>query len=82
MPNWVSCDLMINADKGKESEVDRFKKYAKGKNEDLDTDKFIPYPQIWKDMDKKDPNKSFNLGKGKKAEEEKELLVDGLNGID
>lgn len=80
MPNWCSCDLFVRADEPKDYvEINRFKEYAKTKENVLDTEKFIPYPEKFKEIDKKHPNesKSFNL----KAEQ-KELLVDGMNGYD
>mgnify|MGYP006305675569 CR=1 FL=1 len=91
MPNWCECRLEINCRRGLRGkkaklELNKFKAYAitKGKKETnvLDTDKFVPYPDKFKEADKKYPNesKSFNLKKDKP--EDKEFFVDGMNGYD
>jgi hypothetical protein len=84
MPNWCENTLIVT---GKTKEVKRFKEFAysydKDNNTDcvLDHEKFIPYPQKFKDMDKEEAHKSFNLGKDK-DKDESDLMVDGLNGYD
>lgn len=87
MPNWCECDLFIRAKdecKNKELELKKFIMFAIRDDEEhrdvLSTENFIPYPSTFKEMDKKDPNKSFNLNKHGK--DEKHLLVDGMNGYD
>jgi len=50
MPNWVECDLNIN---GNKKDIARFKKFAKGKTEVIDTNKFIPYPKKFREADEK-----------------------------
>jgi len=77
MPNWCYNTLEIEGDK---EELKRFIEFAKTDDNDLDTEKFIPYPQKFKIMDKEDSNKSFNLNRY--DDKDKELLVDGLNGYD
>jgi len=42
MPNWVSCDLKVM---GGKAELEKFKAFAKSKNELIDFNKFIPYPK-------------------------------------
>jgi len=53
MPNHVENTLSIT---GSVEEIDRFKKFARKGKELLATDNFIPYPKIWKQMDKEHPN--------------------------
>lgn len=76
MPNWCYNIMTIRGDK---KELKRFKEFSKTENHTennlLDTNKFIPYPQKFREMDKKDCNNSFNVKK-------KEELVDGMNGYD
>lgn len=52
MPNWCSCDLYVNGDADKVAE---FIEFAKSKTEEgmiLDMDRFIPYPDNFKEMDR------------------------------
>lgn len=48
MPNWCESDLYIKGDKG---EIIRFKEFARDGSNLLSCDKFIPYPQPYKEMD-------------------------------
>ena len=64
MPNWCDCDFSVrlpyeeantekvNKDEGIKA-LKRFQKFATTENSILDADKFIPYPQEFKDLDKK-----------------------------
>lgn len=48
MPNWVSCDLIVN---GNKEELLRFKHNVKSKEKAIDTNKILPYPdkfRFWK----------------------------------
>ena len=64
MPNWCDCDLSVrlpyekaNKEKANKEEgikeLKRFQEFAKTENGILDVDKFIPYPQEFKKLDKK-----------------------------
>ena len=54
MPNWCDCDLSIGAvdeDKKSITELKKFVKFAKSKDNAIDTEKFIPYPKKLRDAD-------------------------------
>lgn len=68
MPNWCYNTLTIKALKKDIPKLDLFILAAVSKNTDdgrpmnqLDFNSFIPYPEEWRELDKKDPNASFNL---------------------
>jgi len=53
MPNWVMCDLVVT---GPRKELDEFKDFIKGTNEEgdekvFDFNKVIPYPEEFKQPD-------------------------------
>lgn len=88
MPNWCECKLTI---KGKEEEVNAFKKFAKGteplydsKKElgVLDMNRFVPYPEEYKKQDKI-ANKVINDWKKLTNEQQKNTpypdIKDGYN---
>jgi hypothetical protein len=91
MPNWTECDLEITATTKKgQVELKRFKEFAssKRKGEDgkdeiqvLDEEKFIPYPQEFRDKDKQAQRYSeLKNKKGKSQIEKKELLALEISG--
>jgi hypothetical protein len=57
VPNWCECDLRIEAkdhkNKGQIKELKAFVKHAKTGKNPLDTEKFIPYPKRFTELDKK-----------------------------
>ena len=58
MPNWCWNSLLVVAEEGKENELILFKEFAKGTHKDgkencLETTKFIPYPPEQKEIDGK-----------------------------
>lgn len=93
MPNWCDCELRVE---GNKLDLKRFKKFAKTGKVDLDTEKFIPYPDKFKQIDKK-AKKGQNKWHKLKPEERKDIeypndsfnlnpekdkdkLIDGMNG--
>jgi len=93
MPNWCSQDLIIT---GPTVELMDFKKFAKSKESVLDTEAFIPYPEKFKEHDKKVKKQMEEYNKLSEEErknkeypkdsfnlddsKDKDLLVDGMSG--
>ena len=79
MPNWCECDLSIRLIGDKEDkqmvEFKKFKDLAETKQgketNALDTEKFIPYPEKFREMDKEAKDRNVN----KKGE----YIKDGFN---
>lgn len=65
MPNWCECklDVILPKNKGAKEELFNFKKFAKTKDSDLDTNKFIPYPKKYSSMDKRSKTIMEKTGK-------------------
>lgn len=66
MPNWCECDLEI---RGNAKRLKEFIKFAKTRGSVLNTNKFIPYPKKFADLDRK----AQKLGKKGK------YIKDGFN---
>lgn len=77
MPNYCEVDLYIN---GKKKEVERFKKFCKGKNGIIDFNNFVPYPKELEEKDKKYWRVSELEKKKRTHKEDKELMLLKLSG--
>lgn len=49
MPNWVDCELNISGDKKR---LQEFRDFANSERKVLDEEKFIPYPERFREMDR------------------------------
>ena len=79
MPNWCDCDLRVYIGQYKQAKKSKllkeFKEFAKTKKKLLDENKFIPYPEKYREMDKRARKLGEFGGVTKKGEE----IRDGFN---
>lgn len=73
MPNWCDNELTV---KGKKEELNKFKEFAKTKEGVLDEEKFIPYPEEYRERDRLAGRyDELKNKKNKTKEEEAELVI-------
>lgn len=76
MPNYCEADLVV---KGNIGEIIRFKEFAKEGDNLLSTDKFIPYPTEFKELDAKAKETRELADAGKISADEAWKVKDGFN---